>query len=53
MIHLWYVVSYPYVVKITAVSTQIGHFLSTFVLQEVEETHNLKMYMALSMNFTF
>jgi len=38
-----YVVSNPYVVKITAVSTQIGHFLSTFVLQEeVEETHNLK-----------
>jgi len=37
-----YVVSNPYVVKITAVSTQIGHFLSTFVLQEVEETHNWK-----------
>ena len=40
-------------VKITAVSIQIGHFLSTFVLQEVEETHNLKMYMVLSMNLTF
>jgi hypothetical protein len=41
-------------VKITAVSTQIGHFLSTFVLQEeVEESHNLKMYMVLSMNLTF
>jgi len=49
-----YVVSYPYVVKVTDVSTQIWHFLSTLrFARRSRRNTQLKMYMVLSMNFTF